>query len=56
MPEGAGTGRGLNVADHLGKRGRSGRAFIPSLGVGLDEHGSNPAPGADFLGLALPSP
>ena len=42
-PEGAGTGRGLNIADNMGKRGRNGLTFIPSLGVGPDEHGSNPA-------------
>ena len=62
-PEGAGTGRGLNVADNLGKRGRSGLTFIPSLGVEPDEHGSNPACHlshaifrAIFRGPALPSP
>ena len=57
-PEGAGTGRGLNVADDLRKRGRSGLTFIPSLGVGPDEHGSNPACHllrAIFRGLACPA-
>ena len=41
-PEGAGTGRNLKIADNMGKQGRNGLTFISSLGVGLDEHGSNP--------------
>ena len=42
MPEGAETGRGLNVADNAGKRGRNGLTFVPSLCMGPDEHGCNP--------------
>ena len=55
-PEGAGTGRNLKIADKTGKQGRNGLTFIPRLGVGLDGHGSNPAPGANCRGRVLPSP
>jgi hypothetical protein len=54
--EGAVTGRGLKIADKTGKQGRNGLTFIPSLGMGLDGHGSNPRPGTHCRGRALPSP
>ena len=41
-PGGRRSGGGLNVADGVGERGRSGLAFVPGLGVGPNEHGLKP--------------
>ena len=51
-----GRSRGLKIADDLGKQGHNGLTFVPGLGVGHNEHGSNLAPVANFRGLALPAP
>jgi hypothetical protein len=49
MPKNAGTSRDLIVANDVGKRGRSGLKFVPSLDVGPDRHGSNAAPHAKIF-------